>query len=64
MNTSGIGLGLFICKQIVDQFNGCIMVESEPRKGSQFMFYFEIEEDQQPGSEEFNLSSIWSQNES
>ena len=60
MNTNGIGLGLFICKQIVDQFNGLIKVESKPGEGSEFMFNFEIEERKQTDSEEFNLSTVYS----
>ena len=44
MNTSGIGLGLFICKQIVEQFNGLIHVESQLSEGSNFMFNFDLED--------------------
>jgi two-component system phosphate regulon sensor histidine kinase PhoR len=29
MNTNGIGLGLFICKKIVSQFEGTIIVKSK-----------------------------------
>ena len=42
MNTHGIGLGLFICKKIVNEFNGQISVKSEFGNGSTFTFYFEI----------------------
>ena len=38
MNTSGIGLGLVISSQIVEQFEGSIKFESKFGKGSTFSF--------------------------
>ena len=38
--TSGLGMGLYISKEIVNNHNGIIGVESEMGKGS--TFYFEL----------------------
>ena len=38
LNKKGIGLGLFICKTIVNQFEGDISLESELGIGSIFTF--------------------------
>ena len=51
LNTQGIGLGLFICKHIVQEFGGQVTVKSRPSKGSRFSFWFELEEPERPGEE-------------
>jgi K+-sensing histidine kinase KdpD len=41
INTSGIGLGLFICKRICESFDGFIRLNfSAPDIGSEFCFSF------------------------
>jgi signal transduction histidine kinase len=36
---SGLGLGLFICKQIVDEHNGYLEVESQVGEGTEFTLW-------------------------
>ena len=40
MNSHGIGLGLFVCKRIVTEFDGEIVVNSKKDVGSCFTFSF------------------------
>lgn len=44
LNTKGIGLGLVIADQIVNEFNGRIAFKSEHGKGSIFQFSFLLED--------------------
>jgi signal transduction histidine kinase len=43
INTKGIGLGLHICKLIVEQFGGDIGCKSEWGKGTSFVFYMALD---------------------
>ena len=58
MNTQGIGLGLYICKQIVEEFDGKINVKSVPQMGSTFTFFMMItkHEDNAPKIEPYEMS--------
>ena len=44
VNVQGVGLGLVICKLIVNKFDGEIDFISEHKKGSTFFFTFEIDQ--------------------
>jgi signal transduction histidine kinase len=51
-NGKGTGLGLFVVRQIVNQYNGTIQVQSEPGKGTTFTITFSCL--RQPGGGFFN----------
>ena len=42
INTQGIGLGLHICKLLVEQFNGSVSCISKYGEGSTFTFTFQL----------------------
>ena len=44
VNVQGVGLGLVICKLIVEKFEGNIDFISKYKKGSTFFFTFKLEE--------------------
>lgn len=37
-NESGTGIGLTLCKEFIERHNGEFAIESEPGKGSSFIF--------------------------
>ena len=61
MNSDGLGLGLRICKQIVEQNGGTIQADSEGiNKGSSFTFSMRMEEftTEEELSENMSISSL------
>mmetsp|Transcript_11275 Transcript_11275/g.17091 ORF Transcript_11275/g.17091 Transcript_11275/m.17091 type:complete len:125 (-) Transcript_11275:30-404(-) len=49
-NSGGIGLGLVICRLIVEKFNGQITVHSVKGKGSLFAFSMQLSKDFDPSA--------------
>ena len=45
---SGLGIGLYLSKEIIDRHNGTLQVESEPGKGSVFFFEIPLEGPERP----------------
>ena len=43
LNSKGIGLGLYICKQISQKFGGSVSLESQMGIGSNFTFSFKLD---------------------
>ena len=50
-NITGIGLGLCICKAIVEQFNGEITFISALNKGTTFKFSFDLDYEDEVASD-------------
>ncbi len=44
LNTNGIGLGLHICKMIVEQFGGMITCKSKWGEGTSFIFLIALDD--------------------
>ena len=45
-NTTGIGLGLSICKEIIDAFGGGIYIDDTYNEGTKICFYLKCDNNQ------------------
>ena len=64
MNKNGIGLGLVISQQIVQQYDGEISFVSAPEKGSVFTFTFKLQQSQEdirgvPGAKQVDVKNYF-----
>ena len=51
LNTNGIGLGLHICKMIVEQFGGLITCKSVWGEGTSFIFLIALDDSEDSSQE-------------
>lgn len=56
-NIGGLGLGLFICRQIIEAHGGIISVRSEAGKGSSFIVELPLNRDAIPKVKEINFAN-------
>jgi signal transduction histidine kinase len=55
---SGTGIGLAICKRIVENHRGIIQASGELGKGATFIIYFPVENTQIPTAEIGNVNGL------
>ena len=57
INTTGIGLGLSICKTIVEMFEGRIYLDTEYQDGTKFNFEMKARDEEYEREGEYQLDS-------